>query len=101
MKRGFFFNDVKTLLEDAGIPDQLETIAEWYDGYIFGRESQILEATLSFYHEYHEYSYPNLTSTIETDRDLPVFPGFSRSGFYLIVFILYHYAIILPPYRKH
>ena len=35
---GFTDDDVKKLLEDAGIPDRYETVEEWYDGYLFGRE---------------------------------------------------------------
>ena len=35
---GFTDEDVKKLLADAGVSDRYETVAEWYDGYIFGRE---------------------------------------------------------------
>ena len=35
---GFTDNDVKKLLEDAGISDKYELVKEWYDGYIFGRD---------------------------------------------------------------
>ena len=35
---GFTDENVKKLLEDAGIPDQYKKVEEWYDGYIFGRE---------------------------------------------------------------
>lgn len=35
---GFRDEEVRKLLEDAGIPDRYETVEEWYDGYIFGRE---------------------------------------------------------------
>ena len=35
---GFTDEDVKKLLEDAGIPDRYDTVREWYDGYLFGRE---------------------------------------------------------------
>lgn len=35
---GFADEDVKKLLEDAGLSDQYDTVAEWYDGYIFGRD---------------------------------------------------------------
>ncbi|MBQ9252353.1 MAG: AAA family ATPase [Clostridia bacterium] len=35
---GFTDEDVSKLLEDAGLPDLYETVEEWYDGYIFGRE---------------------------------------------------------------
>ena len=35
---GFTDKDVRTLLDDAGLADQYDTVEEWYDGYIFGRE---------------------------------------------------------------
>ena len=35
---GFTDTDVKRLLEDAGLTDYYDLVAEWYDGYIFGRE---------------------------------------------------------------
>ncbi len=35
---GFTDENVRKLLEDAGVPDQYETVKEWYDGYIFGKE---------------------------------------------------------------
>lgn len=35
---GFTDQDVKKLLTDAGLSDHYETVKEWYDGYIFGRE---------------------------------------------------------------
>ena len=34
---GFTDDEVKSLLEDAGIPDRYDVVEEWYDGYIFGR----------------------------------------------------------------
>ena len=35
---GFTDEEVKHLLSDANISDHYQTIKEWYDGYIFGRE---------------------------------------------------------------
>ena len=35
---GFSDEDVKKLLDDAGLSDQYDTVSEWYDGYIFGRD---------------------------------------------------------------
>ncbi|OON87001.1 hypothetical protein BXO88_05530 [Oribacterium sp. C9] len=35
---GFTDDNVKTLLKDAGLSDRYETVSEWYDGYIFGRD---------------------------------------------------------------
>ena len=35
---GFTDDDVQKLLMDAGLEDRLETVREWYDGYLFGRE---------------------------------------------------------------
>ena len=35
---GFTDEDVKKLLEDAGLSSQYDTVAEWYDGYMFGRD---------------------------------------------------------------
>ena len=35
---GFTDEDVKGVLKDAGISDRYETVQEWYDGYLFGRE---------------------------------------------------------------
>lgn len=35
---GFTDENVKKLLSDAGIPEHYETVKEWYDGYLFGRE---------------------------------------------------------------
>ena len=35
---GFTDGDVKKLLEDTGLTDWYETVADWYDGYLFGRE---------------------------------------------------------------
>ncbi len=33
---GFTEEDVKKLLNDAGVPEHMETVREWYNGYIFG-----------------------------------------------------------------
>ena len=35
---GFTDEDVKRLLEDAGLSEQYDTVAEWYDGYMFGKD---------------------------------------------------------------
>lgn len=35
---GFTDTDVRRLLKDANLSDRYETVAEWYDGYLFGRE---------------------------------------------------------------
>ena len=35
---GFTDENVKKILEDSGCSDLYDTVAEWYDGYIFGRE---------------------------------------------------------------
>ncbi|MBO4395770.1 MAG: AAA family ATPase [Eubacterium sp.] len=35
---GFTDDEVKRILEDAGLSDHYDTVVEWYDGYIFGRE---------------------------------------------------------------
>ena len=35
---GFTDEDVKKLLDDAGLSSQYDTVAEWYDGYMFGRD---------------------------------------------------------------
>ena len=35
---GFTDDNIKKLLEEAGLSDRYDTVAEWYDGYIFGRE---------------------------------------------------------------
>ncbi|MBR2259203.1 MAG: AAA family ATPase [Blautia sp.] len=35
---GFTDDDIKKLLDDVGISDRYETVSEWYDGYLFGRE---------------------------------------------------------------
>ena len=35
---GFTDDNVKKLLEDAGLSDHYDTVSEWYDGYIFGRD---------------------------------------------------------------
>ena len=35
---GFTDENVRRLLEDAGLSDLYDTVKEWYDGYIFGRE---------------------------------------------------------------
>ena len=35
---GFTDNNVKKILEDAGITDRYDEVSEWYDGYIFGNE---------------------------------------------------------------
>ncbi|MBQ5988302.1 MAG: AAA family ATPase [Oscillospiraceae bacterium] len=35
---GFTDENVRKLLEDAGLSDEYDTVSEWYDGYIFGRE---------------------------------------------------------------
>ncbi|MBQ9010773.1 MAG: AAA family ATPase [Clostridia bacterium] len=35
---GFTDENVRKLLEDAGLSDLYDTVEEWYDGYIFGRE---------------------------------------------------------------
>ena len=35
---GFTDENVRRLLEDAGLTDLYDTVEEWYDGYIFGRE---------------------------------------------------------------
>ena len=35
---GFTDGDVRKLLDDAGLSDRYDTVAEWYDGYLFGRD---------------------------------------------------------------
>lgn len=35
---GFTDENVKKLLSDAGLSDHYDTVAEWYDGYMFGRD---------------------------------------------------------------
>ena len=35
---GFTDDEVRRLLDDAGIPDRYNVVEEWYDGYIFGRD---------------------------------------------------------------
>ncbi|MBP0960757.1 MAG: AAA family ATPase [Oscillospiraceae bacterium] len=35
---GFTDENVRKLLEDAGLSDRYDTVSEWYDGYFFGRE---------------------------------------------------------------
>jgi hypothetical protein len=35
---GFTDDNVRTLLDDVGLPEQYDTVAEWYNGYIFGRD---------------------------------------------------------------
>ena len=35
---GFTDENVKKLLSDAGLIDRYDTVAEWYDGYMFGRD---------------------------------------------------------------
>ena len=35
---GFTDDDVKQLLSDVGLADRYDTVSEWYDGYVFGRE---------------------------------------------------------------
>ena len=35
---GFTDEEVRGLLEDAGLAERYEEVAEWYDGYLFGRE---------------------------------------------------------------
>lgn len=35
---GFTDENVKQLLKDAGLSEQYDTVAEWYDGYMFGRD---------------------------------------------------------------
>lgn len=35
---GFTDDNVKKILEDAGLEELYDTVSEWYDGYIFGRE---------------------------------------------------------------
>lgn len=35
---GFTDDDVKKLLADAGLSDRYDTVAKWYDGYMFGRD---------------------------------------------------------------
>ncbi len=35
---GFTDENVKKLLSDAGLRDRYDTVAEWYDGYMFGRD---------------------------------------------------------------
>ena len=35
---GFTDDDVRKLLGDAGLEDRFDTVEEWYDGYLFGRD---------------------------------------------------------------
>ena len=35
---GFTDEDVRRLLDDAGIPEHAGVVEEWYDGYVFGRD---------------------------------------------------------------
>ena len=38
---GFTEDDVKKLLNDAGLSGQYDLVAEWYDGYLFGRDKML------------------------------------------------------------
>ncbi|MBQ7486053.1 MAG: AAA family ATPase, partial [Clostridia bacterium] len=35
---GFTDEDVRKILNDTGMPEQYDTVTEWYDGYLFGSE---------------------------------------------------------------
>lgn len=75
---GFTDEDVKKLLEDAGLSELYETVEEWYDGYIFGRERMYCPwDVLSFVKSKLDGSYSEAmgpesywTSTSETSQNL-------------------------------
>ena len=75
---GFTDEDVKKLLEDAGLSELYETVEEWYDGYIFGRERMYCPwDVLSFVKSKLDASYSEAmgpesywTSTSETSQNL-------------------------------
>ena len=55
---GFTDGDVKKLLMDAGLPDQYDIVAEWYDGYMFGRDKMYCPwDVLSYVKSVQEGSY--------------------------------------------
>ena len=55
---GFRDDDVKKLLEDAGMADQYDTVSEWYDGYMFGRDKMYCPwDVLSYVKSVQEGSY--------------------------------------------
>ena len=75
---GFTDEDVKTLLADAGLPKLYGTVAEWYDGYIFGREKMYCPwDVLSFVRSKLDGSYSEVNgpenywvNTSETSQNL-------------------------------
>ena len=59
---GFTDENVKQLLKDAEMPDLYNTVAEWYDGYIFGRDRMYCPwDVLSFIRSKQDGSYSEAT----------------------------------------
>ena len=75
---GFTDEDVKQLLEDAEMPGLYDVVAEWYDGYIFGRSRMYCPwDVLSFIRSKQDGSYSEAmgpesywTNTSETSLNL-------------------------------
>ena len=58
---GFTDEEVKKLLRDAGIPERYDEAAEWYDGYLFGREKMYCPwDVLSYVQSLLDGSYSNV-----------------------------------------
>ena len=75
---GFTDGDVKKLLADAGLSELFDTVEEWYDGYMFGREKMYCPwDVLSFVKSKLDGSYSEAmgpesywTNTSETSQNL-------------------------------
>ena len=75
---GFTDENVRKLLSDAGLSEKYNTVAEWYDGYLFGRERMYSPwDVLSFVRSKMDGSYSEAmgpesywTNTSETSQNL-------------------------------
>ena len=75
---GFTDENVRKLLSDAGLSEEYNTVAEWYDGYLFGRERMYCPwDVLSFVRSKMDGSYSEAmgpesywTNTSETSQNL-------------------------------
>ena len=75
---GFTDENVRNLLDDAGLSERYDTVSEWYDGYIFGREKMYCPWDVLLYvRSVLDGSYSNLrgpksywVNTSETSQNL-------------------------------
>lgn len=79
---GFTDEDVRRVLEDAGLSERFDTVSEWYDGYIFGRSKMYCPWDVLLYvkavlnEEYSEANGPESYWVNTSETSLNVIHGF-------------------------